>query len=124
MADKPEDFTIPAEFTKEDLKTILESLEDWEGKDDMLSTIQKLKQMRNPEEGEVPDDFREAFISFRTHLLNQEGEARNNREIRCERATLLKAKIILINQRRAAEKAFDNALNDSPPWLAKEKKNG
>lgn len=115
MTDKPEDFIIPAEFTKEDLKTILESLCEWEGKDDMLSTIEKVKQIRNPEEGEVPDDFRDAFISFRTKLLRQEGEARNNREIRCERATLLKAKIILMNQRRAAEKAFDSAQ----PWLKK-----
>jgi len=124
MADnnKPEDFTIPAEFTKEDLKTILESLEDWEAKDGLLYTIEKLKQMRNPEEGEVPDDFREAFVSFRTYMLNQEGEARMNKELRRERATLLKAKIILMNQRKAAEKAFDNALDDAPPWLSKEKK--
>lgn len=124
MADKSEDFTIQSEFTKEDLKTILESLDDWEGKDmELLHIIEKLRQMRNPEEGEVPDEFREGFISFRTHMLNQEGEARKNREIRRERATLLKAKIILMNQRKAAEKAFELALDESsPPWLSKEKK--
>jgi MarR-like DNA-binding transcriptional regulator SgrR of sgrS sRNA len=116
-----DDFTIKGDFTKDDMQTILDALESWEAKDlELLETIEKLKHMNTPEEGEVPENFRESFCSFRTHMLNQESRAKKDREIRREKCTLLKAKIILMNQRKAAEQALEEA--SGPPWLAKKDK--
>jgi hypothetical protein len=127
MAD---DFTIQSDFTKEDYRTILEALDDWEFKDvELLNMIQKLKHLEDPPEGSCPDDFRESFMSFRQHMLSQEADAKQRREIRREKSTLLKAKIILMNQRKAAEKALEDASSgrgasdkNSPPWLSGGKK--
>jgi hypothetical protein len=100
-------FELEADFTEQDLQTMLDALDDWEMQDmGFLELIDKIKHIPNPPEDSSPD-YVEAFTEFKKHMLSQEDKVRKNRNIRREKATLLKAKIILMNQARAAEKFLD-----------------
>jgi hypothetical protein len=107
-------FELEEEFTPQDLDTILDALDEWETKDvELLELIEKLKHIPDPPEDANPE-YREYFLEFKKHMLSQEHKARSNKKQRRERAVLLKAKIILMNQSRAADKLFDESSGPKP----------
>ncbi len=101
-----EKFELEGELSSEDMEMILDALDHWESRDQsLLEVIDKLRHIPDP-----PDDMeechREAFFEFKKHMLDQESKLKADRIIRREKAILLKAKIILLNQRTTAERVL------------------
>lgn len=106
-------FELDAEFTNQDLEALLDALDGWEMKDiELLELIEKLKNIPDPPDDADPE-YKENFIEFKKHMLSQEHRARSNKKQRREKAVLLKAKIILMNQSRAADKFMEEATGQS-----------
>lgn len=114
-------FEIERDFTSQELDALMDALDDWEYRDvEMLSVIERLKRLPEPpaineEDFETEESFnyaknyRESFVSFKKQMLEQEDKARSDRKFRRERATMLKAKIILMKDSKAADDIFDDA---------------
>ena len=105
-------FELDADFTKQDLDTLLDALDEWETKgQDLLHIIEKLKIIPDPTD-DVPEEYREGFLNFKRSMLAQEPEAKKDKKMRREIATMMKAKIILMNQSRAADQMMDEAREE------------
>ena len=102
-------FEIPSEFTEDDLNTILEAVGVWELQCNAdLEMIAKLKMLQDPE---FPDEeSKEAFYAWKNAMLSREKQIVQHKKVRTEKAILLKAKLILMNQRNMAENAFERAI--------------
>lgn len=107
-------FELDGEFTPQDLEVMLDALDEWETKDvELLELIEKLKHIPDPPE-DANEQYREHFLEFKKHMLSQEHKARSNKKQRREKAVLLKAKIILMNQSRAADQIMEEAQGKPP----------
>jgi len=114
---------LDGEFTPQDLDTLLDALDEWETKDvELLELIEKLKHIPDPPE-DANEQYRETFLEFKKQMLSQEPKARSNKKQRREKAVLLKAKIILINQSRAADKLMEEAQSTSSRRITKPAQN-
>ncbi len=97
-------FELEADFTEQDLSTLLDALDEWEMQDiGLLDLIDKLRHIPDPPDDADPD-YTHAFEEFKNHMLSQEDKVRRSRTVRREKAILLKAKIILMKQARAADR--------------------
>src|SRR5262252_642631 len=90
------------EFTDADLDTILDALDEMERKDaEFLPGIEKLlKILPEPR----CEEHHRAYAEFRQDMLKQESKLKKEKKIRREKITLLKAKIIVLQQDRAIER--------------------
>lgn len=105
-------FEIDADFSDQDMDVIIEAVEDWETRDmELLTLIDKLRLIPDPPDDPENPEYREHFLEFKKHMLGQESKAKETRKMRRERATMLKAKIILMKQARTAEKLMEEARN-------------
>lgn len=93
-------FEIDAEINEGDFNTIIEALNFWEMQIGVeLEMIKKLKMFPEPE---FPDEeSKEAFYAWKNAAISREKELKKAVRIRMEKAILLKAKLLLMNQTRA-----------------------
>jgi hypothetical protein len=94
-------------FTPADLDTILDALDELERKDlEFLPSIEKLlKILPEPR----CEEHHQAYSDFRKDLLGQEAKMKKQKKMARERITLLKAKIIMLQQAAGVEQLFDEA---------------
>ena len=108
-------FELDADFNDSELETLLDSLDEWESQSaELLNMIDKLRKMGDPPDG-ADEDYKRDFGQFRDHILGQEQKAKKDKKVRREKATLLKAKVILLQQRSAIERLGDPNEKISSP---------
>jgi|SRR5215831_9524301 len=93
---------MAVDFTDSDLDTILDALDEMERKDaEYLPSIEKLlKILPEPSDPEL----HHAYGEFRKDMARQEKKLKQEKKLRRERITLLKAKIIMLQQERAIDR--------------------
>lgn len=100
-------FEIEAEINDADFSTILEALSFWEvqiGAE--LEVINRIKHLPEPE---FPDEETKiAFHTWKNSMIGKEKELRKSIKIRMEKSILLKAKLLLMNQRNACNQFFNS----------------
>lgn len=104
-----------ADLSLDDCKFLIEILQEWEqgGECSKLEFIQSLKSISIPDI--LPDELREhiepALEKVKKDMLPQEREVKHGAEVRREKATLLRAKLIILSQSLTADKLteFDEA---------------
>jgi hypothetical protein len=96
---------MAVDFTDSDLDTILDALDEMERKDaEYLPSIEKLlKILPEPSDPEL----HRAYGEFRKDMAKQEKKLKQEKKIRREKITLLKAKIIMLQQERAIDRLGD-----------------
>jgi hypothetical protein len=101
------------ELSDEDLEALLDALDGWEQDSmNLIHMIENMKRVGDPPETMDPD-YRKHLIQFRLHILSQEEKARRDKKVIRERATMLKAKVIMMQQNRGVDKVFDQAAEDA-----------
>jgi hypothetical protein len=97
------------DFNGADLETILDALDGWEAESmSLLQMVEKMKQMGEPPD-DMDEDYRKHCIQFRNHIISQEDKARKDKKVIREKSTLLKAKVILLQQQRGIDELFAQA---------------
>jgi len=101
-------FEIDAEITESDFETIMEALNCWEIQCNAdLDLIKRLKDLPDPE---FPDkETLEQFRAWKNSLLSREPKLKKDGRIRMEKAIMLKAKLLMMNQQQATDKFLDIA---------------
>ena len=101
--------TLESDFESPDLDVLLEAMDEWEKVGgEALQIIKFLKDF--PADlmlKDAPEEVMEAFQHFKKNHLSKEREVLSKRKLRGERATLLKAKIILMKQEAAMDRLGD-----------------
>ena len=94
-------------FTPADLDTILDALDELERKDlEYLPSIEKmLKILPEPR----CEEHHQAYAEFRKDLIGQQEKLRKQKKMAREKITLLKAKIIMMQQADSIDQLFEDS---------------
>ena len=89
--------TLESTFSEADLDLICEAIDIWERQGrGILGLIEDMKRCPCPDcLQDAPEEVKEAVEKLRQHLLGQEKELKSTQQVKTERSTLLKAKIIM-----------------------------
>lgn len=111
---------LESKFTRVDLDTLIEAMGDWEtvGNHDyhMLSMIKNMP---------MPPEDHEAFEyikDIKAHFLKREREINDSRTMRQERATLLKAKLMLVRADMSIDRLFEMSVDANSTQTAPTRK--
>jgi hypothetical protein len=97
--------SLDSNFDEIDLNLLFEAVDEWEKQDyAILGFIEAMKKYPFPDD--MPDDVKEAMEEIKKYYIGKEKSLKANQEIRRERSTLIKAKIIMQKTDRASEKLF------------------
>lgn len=102
---------LKSEFTKSDLDTLIEAMGDWEAVGNYdFHALSMVKNMPMP-----PEDHEayEGVKAIKEHFLKRENEIKRSREMRHERATFLKTKLMLVKQDFGISKFFEMSIDSS-----------
>jgi len=102
MSDVP---TLAAKFSSQDLDTLLEAMDEWERVGgEQLNFIKMLENIPDLAFADLPPEMKDAFEKYKQQQMGKKREIEKSRKVRGEKATLLKAKLILLLQRAAANR--------------------
>lgn len=109
--------TLNSNFTKEDLNTLIEAIDDWE----MIGNYeyhqaQAIKNVVLP-----PEDHEsyEIIKSIKEQFRKREKEIKEMRVVRQERAVFTKAKLMMLRQ----DMAINKLMEVGAPWLPRARAN-
>lgn len=104
-----------SDLSLDDAKLLIEILEQWEKGGDCSSyeLLQSLKTVSDqPMPENMPDELKEhikkAIDKLKSDLIPKEKDLKNGAEVRKERATLLRAKLIILSQKLCADKLSES----------------
>lgn len=107
---------LSADFTDQDLDLVFDLLDSWERQPQSeLSMVQMLQQspLGKMMEG-MPEGMQQSYGEFNNMLSSKEKQIKDTVQVRKERATLLKAKILLLKQTRAIDKLCNESPAETP----------
>ncbi len=89
--------SLDSSFTSEDLNLLFEAITEWENRgSEMLIWINAMKNM--PDDtlpDDMPEEVKENVKKLRKYYLSKEKDFKSTHQLKAERSTLLKAKIIM-----------------------------
>ena len=99
--------TLESGLSREDLDTLLESMDDWEAiGNHEFHVMQMVRNAPMPPDDHEAHEFME---QLKEHFKQREKEIKDTRKIRQEKAIFLKAKIMLIVRDLGINQLFENA---------------
>ena len=101
--------TLESKFSRNDIDTLIDSMSDWEALGNQDYHL--LNMVKN---APMPPEDHEAFEmmqNIKDHFLKREREIKESRETRQERATFLKAKLMLVRTDMGIEQLFEMATD-------------
>ena len=99
--------TLESKFSRADIDTLIGSVDEWE-----TSGNQEYHLLNMVKSAPMPPEDHEAFemmSHIKEHFLKREREIKESRETRQEKATLLKAKLMLVRTDMGIEQLFEMA---------------
>jgi hypothetical protein len=103
--------TLESKFSRHDIETLIESMSDWEtlGNEEFHILNMVKSAPMPPEDHEAYEMMR----SIKDHFSKREMEIKENRGMRQERATLLKAKLMLVRSDMGIDQLFEMATESA-----------
>lgn len=103
---------LEGKLTPEDVEVLIESMDFWETSGNReFHIMQMFKNMPLPEQDhEAYEPVKEA----KQYFAARERDIKADRSLRKEKATILKAKLMLMRSDMTVDRVFDNAVEDHP----------
>ena len=112
---------LESKFSRVDLDTLIEAMGDWEavGNHD-YHVLNIIKNMPMPPEDHEAYEYAK---DIKEHFLKREREINDRRAMRQEKATLLKAKLMLVRADMAVSQLFEMSVDGTTPTAPAPKEN-
>lgn len=112
---------LSSKFSQQDIETLIESMDDWE-----LMGNQEYHILQMIKSAPLPPEDHEAYdvmSQIKDHFKKRERDIKKNRQIRQERATFLKCKLMMVRNDLGANELWDMAANGELSPVKKEDDN-